>query len=68
MKIRRQYCPHCNKEVGAVGEMQTGSFAFAILFLLLLFPPLIWIPMLFSESYFEYRCPHCGEKTTKPKR
>lgn len=65
MNIKPRYCLNCQKDVAAVGNFQTGSFVFTILVLLLIFPPLCWIPFLCANSFYEYRCPHCGEKTFK---
>lgn len=65
MKIKPRYCCECDKDVASMGDFGTGSFIFTIFVLLLIFPPLCWIPLLCIESFYEYRCPHCGKKTTK---
>lgn len=66
MKIKPGFCWKCCDDVAAVGNFKTGRFVFSCLIALVIFPPLILAVLLGSGTFYEYRCPHCGEKTTKP--
>ena len=60
MKIKQGYCEICEKECAAIGNFRTGKFILTCLILLLIFAPLVFIPILFSWTFYEYHCPHCG--------
>ena len=62
MKIQQGYCTHCEKECAAIGNFRTVAFTLNCLLFLLIFAPLIVFPIMFSGSFYEYHCPHCGRK------
>lgn len=65
MKIKQGYCEICEKECAAIGNFRTGNFILTCLLLLVLFAPLVLIPIIFSWTFYEYHCPHCGRVIDK---